>query len=203
MIFAMNKNTWTLIALGLGILIASACTTRQHQEIQTDIQFMDSIYLARGKEVTDLLFSKLSSEVSTRMQRDGLEKTLDYCKMNAYPITDSLATLFNVSIKRTSHKIRSHLNSPDTLEREILNQYLSQQEKKIVLEPVIVSSFQGKIRFFAPIYLAGPCAKCHGDIQQDIKEDNYTFLKKRYPNDQAVGFSAGDLRGIWSVSFKE
>lgn len=57
------------------------------------------------------------------------------------------------------------------------------------------------VRYFAPILLKSQCLKCHGIIGQDIKDETYSIIKEHYPNDQAVGYQEGQLRGIWSINF--
>jgi hypothetical protein len=57
------------------------------------------------------------------------------------------------------------------------------------------------VRYFAPIFMKGQCLKCHGSLGADINDTTYAIIKEHYPNDQAIGFEEGELRGIWSINF--
>ena len=47
-----------------------------------------------------------------------------------------------------------------------------------------------------PIPTAGLCVKCHrGDLADEITNK----VKSLYPNDQATGFNAGDIRGAFTL----
>lgn len=191
-----TSQLWMLS--GLMIFFLSACSTDNQQQKQADTHAVDSVYLIQGREITAAVFAVLSTEVSTSMQKGGVEKTVPYCQLRAYPITDSLAKAYDAVIKRTSHKIRNPLNAPDSLERKIIDDYLSDKSKQV---PKVIHSSEKEFRYFAPILLATPCMKCHGKLEEDISPENYSLIQQLYPNDQAIGFSPGDLRGIWSVRF--
>ena len=48
-------------------------------------------------------------------------------------------------------------------------------------------------RVYKPLYTMGVCLKCHGEnISKDIKKE----LVKNYPNDKAINFKLGSLRGV-------
>ena len=52
-------------------------------------------------------------------------------------------------------------------------------------------------RYMKAIAIAEPCLACHGtDVKQPVRD----MLKQHYPNDKAIGFNAGDLRGAFSLS---
>lgn len=53
-------------------------------------------------------------------------------------------------------------------------------------------------RFLTPIAVEAPCLSCHGD-QAQIPPEVAEILAARYPDDQATGYAAGDLRGaLWA-----
>ena len=47
------------------------------------------------------------------------------------------------------------------------------------------------------------CLKCHGKIGETLNEDDYTIIKKIYPDDKAIGYDNENLRGIWSIQFEK
>lgn len=52
-------------------------------------------------------------------------------------------------------------------------------------------------RYFRRITIEPACLACHGE-----KEKRPEFIKKKYLDDRAFGFSPDDLRGVYSISFK-
>lgn len=49
-------------------------------------------------------------------------------------------------------------------------------------------------RYYRRIIVEPTCLACHG-----AQQDRPAFIKEKYPNDKAYGFSAGDLRGLYAV----
>jgi len=55
-----------------------------------------------------------------------------------------------------------------------------------------------RVGVLRPIPTAAPCLQCHGRAER-LSTDVRAFIKSAYPKDRAVGFDAGDLRGlIWA-----
>ena len=60
---------------------------------------------------------------------------------------------------------------------------------------------EGYPTFFAPILDKGLCLTCHGIVGETLLPENDEKIKTLYPEDKAVGYSEGDLRGVWSIMF--
>jgi hypothetical protein len=58
------------------------------------------------------------------------------------------------------------------------------------------------VRFLRPIRVAQPCLACHG-TPATYSPAVRGLLRERYPQDQAVGYQVGDLRGAISVRIQE
>jgi len=54
-------------------------------------------------------------------------------------------------------------------------------------------------RYIKAIPTVGICLSCHGD---DVQDDVLAKIKQLYPDDQALGFNTGDIRGAFSLSRK-
>jgi hypothetical protein len=46
------------------------------------------------------------------------------------------------------------------------------------------------------------CLACHGDPQKDIQPAVLQTISKLYPDDKAIGYKEGDLRGAWHIIFR-
>jgi hypothetical protein len=65
----------------------------------------------------------------------------------------------------------------------------------------LVADEKGMVHYFKPILLQPLCLNCHGNEELDISPAVLAMLKKEYPEDKATGFAAGDLRGMWHITF--
>ena len=63
-------------------------------------------------------------------------------------------------------------------------------------------SSSDEIHFFKPILLQAMCLNCHGSPGEHIQAPTLARIQQLYPNDRAVNFKEGDLRGVWHIIFK-
>lgn len=187
----------TLI-LSLLILAVGACT----QTDKKNEKAVNNVGVEKGKSIAQQTFAALSGNLKSAMAMGGLEHAVSYCNVNAMPLTDSLSNHFNVTIKRVSAQYRNPKNKPDSLEMYYLVDYKRGLLNGKELQPVFDES-GARGRFFAPILTKELCVSCHGLPGNEISESLYADIKKLYPDDQAIGFKAGDLRGMWSITFAE
>jgi len=54
-------------------------------------------------------------------------------------------------------------------------------------------------RYYKPIIVKPLCLICHGN-PKDMDPQIYSIIRKKYPEDKAVGYKVGDLRGVVRVS---
>ena len=45
----------------------------------------------------------------------------------------------------------------------------------------------------------GLCLNCHGEPGKEINESTLEKINSLYPEDKAIDFKVGDLRGMWSI----
>ena len=157
-------------------------------------------YIIKGKEIAQATVKELGSNLMKHMKEGGTQQAIPFCNANANLLTDKMAKKYNVSIKRTSHKIRNDVNKPNEAEEDILKKYLTSNNEK--LKPIVSKDEAGKIHFYAPIKLEAKCLACHGTVGQEVTMKTDSILKVLYPNDKATGFKVGDLRGIVNITFE-
>ena len=158
-------------------------------------------YIKLGKEITSATFVDLSTQLMDAVVKDGVPGALKYCNVNAVPITESLSNKYNVEIKRISHKTRNPDNSPSNQENDIIQSYIDELGQGNELKPIIKES-EGKHYYYSPIITMDACLQCHGQVGSNILAQNYETIQELYPNDNAIDFKTGELRGIWSLEFK-
>ena len=106
-----------------------------------------------------------------------------------------------MEVSRTSLKTRNELNAPDSWELSVLKQF---EQRKAEGEPVKTIEYSETtthngnrvFRYMKAIPTDDVCLMCHG---KQIPPGITARISELYPNDQATGFSRGDIRGAFSV----
>ena len=158
-------------------------------------------YLNRGKEIAQATFAELSGELAAALEAGGVAGAISYCNLAAYPLVDSLSQVHQAVIRRTSFKVRNLADKPSPVEEKVLQEYQQQEGE---LKPKVMVVDDQEVAFFAPIKIQPLCLNCHGKVGESpgINPDDYAVIKKHYPQDEATGYELGDLRGMWSITFK-
>jgi hypothetical protein len=159
------------------------------------------LYLEKGLLVSKSTGKELSETLSNKMKSGGVIEAVEFCNVAALPLTQQMSDRHEVLIKRTSLKTRNPLNKPTQNELLILKEFQLNLDKGISLEPKIVLGQNGTPNYYAPILVQKKCLKCHGTLNKELSKSTDSIIKSYYLNDMATGYSEGDLRGIWSISF--
>lgn len=99
-----------------------------------------------------------------------------------------------LKIRHAATKNRNPVNAADGRERAIIEKFESDKNLAEIWED-FESEGKPYKRYTRPIFIEQACLACHGS-----KESRPEFIKTKYPEDKAHGFSEGDLRGIISVT---
>ena len=172
----------------------SATKKTEAVSVQTD-------YLEEGRKIAMMTFATLSENLQTAMERGGVPEAVAYCNLAASSLVDSLDQVYQVEIKRTSMRVRNPQNRPTIEEGKQLRSYQEQADAGKELKALMRQSGKDVI-FHAPIFVMPLCQKCHGKIGEELKKEDYEVIHRLYPEDEAVDYYTGDLRGMWSISFK-
>ena len=115
---------------------------------------------------------------------------------------DSLSQAHNATIRRASLKVRNPKDKPTSAELAVLEEYHAHVKAGEPLLPMVKAIDGSRAAYYAPILIQEACLQCHGKLGETLKEEDYAVIEKLYPEDEAVGYQAGDLRGMWSVTFQ-
>jgi cytochrome c553 len=140
----------------------------------------------------------LGKNLMEAIQQKGTMEALTFCNIQAIPLTDSMSTQFNATIKRVSDKNRNPNNKANAEELYYIAQFKKDLVDKKDIKPVALEKGD-KIQFYYPIETNTMCLQCHG---KQIKPEVQRQILKLYPKDLAVGYDENEVRGIWSISFK-
>jgi hypothetical protein len=124
----------------------------------------------------------------------GLEQgpvnAISVCRVEAPKLAEKASTP-SAKVGRTSRKLRNPANAPKPWMEPLLDRYESDPESR---EPAVVIIDENTVGYVEPIYLQPLCVTCHGAT---LAPDLAAKLEELYPRDQAVGYAAGDLRGVF------
>ncbi len=156
-----------------------------------------------GKTIAQATFAELSSNLAVALSEGGVENAVQYCNLVAYPLVDSLSEVHDAIIRRTSLQVRNPRNQPSQAERVVLQAYHEQATQGDELTPRVERLDNQRIAFYAPIKIQPLCLQCHGKVGEDVQEPDYALIRELYPQDQATGYELGELRGMWSITFRQ
>ena len=165
---------------------------------------MEKIALKQGNRISSQAQQALGSQLMKRINSEGPVAAVEFCNLAAYPILDSLDIDLDVKIKRASIKTRNPGNKADAVEERIIRSYQQLLAKEKSLTPVVEALGKEELLYAAPIQTKNKmCLNCHGAVSNEISEATLAKIQDLYPGDNAKGHKVGDLRGIWSITFKK
>jgi hypothetical protein len=156
-----------------------------------------------GSEASQTLKKNLGTQLKAALQSGGPEKALHVCQQVAQPLTiQTSETLSTATVTRTSLRVRNQANAPTEADRAVLSEWEALLATGKELPPSkVVSTGTNQAVYYKPIITEPICLKCHGDASEFSPTLSKT-LAELYPNDKAINFAAGDLRGAFRVSIE-
>jgi len=155
----------------------------------------------KSKAAIAEFFGNLKGQLEAGMKEGGPVNAIKVCNTVAPAIAKDISAKHQMSVARTSLKVRNPKNAPDAWETKVLKSF---EERKAKGEPldtmafseVVESNGKKEYRFMKAIPTGEVCLKCHGEnIDPAVKAK----LDELYPNDKARGYKLGDLRGAFTV----
>lgn len=152
-----------------------------------------------GLEYAQATQQLLGQNLNKAMQEKGVLHALEFCNVQALPLTQKMEKEHNAVIKRVSDRNRNPGNSANKEELYYIASFKKQIAEGEDPEPVLVPS-EGKTRFYYPIITNKMCLQCHGK-PEEMQTEVLQKIKLLYPQDKALGYSENEVRGIWSIEY--
>lgn len=156
----------------------------------------------RGLDMAQTTKAELGKNLMGQIQKNGVIAALDFCNIQAMPITDSMSTVHKAHIRRVTDKPRNPKNSANPAELEYLENFKKQVATGGEVKPIIVE-IGNKTEFYYPIVTNSMCLKCHGTPGKELETLTLSKIRELYPTDQATGYNENEVRGIWSIKFSD
>lgn len=191
----MNK-TYLLSGL-IMLIILFGCRDAMQKKLLTPEE--QAKYIQTGQKISAFSFKALSKEVIDAINAGGIQNAVDHCHLRANPLIDSLSEVYHARVSRVSDRVRNPENKADGADLRVIDTYRKLLNEGQKLEPHLESAGDAVI-FYSPILILNPvCLNCHGEPGTTAEQANIDFIKTKYPEDRAIGYKLGDLRGVWKI----
>jgi len=138
------------------------------------------MYIERGLEIAGATQAAMSSQLKAAMKAGGVPNAVQYCNVAAHPIADSMSQVYNATISRKTNQARNPDNKIQSeLEREVFQIFQEKWDTDEKMQPVV------------------------RHLNGEKLAANYEHIQSLYPEDEATGYAAGDLRGMWHIVLKK
>lgn len=173
--------TFTLLACG-----PSACARRSEPSATEREQVV-----AQATAAINPFKKKLSEALTSAMTQAGPVAAIEVCSQQA-PRLAAEASSPNVSVGRSALKLRN----PNNAARDWLKPILGELGALPSAEGAqrVVRLDAQRFGYAEAITLKPQCVTCHGS---EVAAPLAAEIKRRYPEDQAMGFQPGQLRGVF------
>ncbi len=161
-----------------------ATTTSHSQETET---------LDRGAALLAPFKKELQQALKSGLA-DGPVEAIEVCKVKAPGIAEALS-VEGIRMGRSSHKLRNPDNTAPDWVSPIMQAYLDDPTSRA---PRAVALSKNRWGYVEPITVQPLCLACHGSA---LAPDVAAQISDLYPEDRAIGFAAGDLRGVFWLEF--
>lgn len=187
----MQKSSLTLILLALfsaPALATDNITLMQDESRAIAMPFMKQLAAANQKAVAE----------------GGPESAIKVCKEIAPNMAGEASRKNGVRMTRVSLKVRNPLlGTADAWEQKVLQDFearVAKGEKPDAMEfsEVVKEPAGSSFRYMKAIALQPGCVACHGTADQ-ISANVRTRLNEDYPNDKAIDYKPGQIRGAVSI----
>jgi uncharacterized protein DUF3365 len=106
---------------------------------------------------------------------------------------DGAAPVAGVEVGRTSARLRNPANAPPAWARA----YVAGTDRRRAVDvPPAAFDLGDRVGLLRPIEIRRRCLACHAR-REDLSAGTRAWLARSYPEDRALGYALGDLRGFW------
>jgi hypothetical protein len=163
----------------------------------------DEPWIADARTVAIAVPPKLLQVLTDAIAKSGAAEAVTVCQDVAPKMAKAATEQSGWQIRRVSLRNRNPKAVPDAWEREMLEDFdrrAAAGESPASLERATVQTVDGKPlqRYMRALPTQGLCLSCHGPAEQ-LAPGVAERLKSLYPDDRAVGYSLGQIRGAMTL----
>ena len=184
--------TYSLSALAIAMAAAPALAQDKNQDKNQEL-------LQQARTVAMEIPPKLLAVLQTEIAKGGPEGAIGVCRDKAPAMAKAASEKSGWNISRVSLKNRNANAAPDAWEKAVLEDFDQRKaagESPATLEKGEIVT-QGEVqtyRYMKALPTQSLCISCHGSPEQ-FSPSLKTKLHELYPEDKAIGYSVGEIRG--------
>jgi len=157
-------------------------------------------HLAQSRAIAMRFGGELKGHLQKAMASGGPVAAISVCKDTAPAIARQLSQEFNAAVNRVSLKPRNPNGAPDPWQQRVLEQFDQQNADGVPVAALerLDTADDGSARYLKAIPAQAMCLMCHGE---QLAPEVAAALQEHYPDDVAVGYQAGEIRGAFSIDW--
>ena len=163
----------------------------------------EALLLDEARKVASSIPPKLLEVLDEEIRKGGPENAIGVCREKAPQMAKAASEKTGWAIRRVSLKNRNPKAVPDAWEKGVLEEFdrrAAAGEKPTGLEKGELLTVDGQqiYRYMKALPTQDLCLQCHGTADR-LSPAVQAKLLELYPNDQAVGYSAAEIRGAITI----
>jgi hypothetical protein len=198
-----QKNTFSSslqVAISLAVLLGASLVSAQPGPGPNQSAMQET------RDIAAAMLKELGQTLQAAMADGGPENAIGVCKTQAPEIAMKLSMKHQLKVARVGTRARNpDMGVPNDWQTQAMKQFesrLAKGDKPYDIEFIQLvksGSYDLELRYAKPIVLQPMCTACHGTPEQ-ISPEVKAKLDKLYPNDKAVNYKPGELRGAVVVT---
>jgi Protein of unknown function (DUF3365) len=197
------RSGW-IVALGGVVALTAVAAIRPNgqsahsQDAKTEL----ATRADKARAVTIAYAERLKHHIVKALKAEGPLGAIAACNTLAPELSEKLTEESSFEVFRTASKVRNPDNAADAWEQEVLDKFAAEIARGVDpsklehYEKTITKEGQKFFRYMRPIVTGEVCLTCHGpDVKSDVKAE----IAKFYPDDKALGYRIGEMRGAFSL----
>jgi len=163
-----------------------------------------AMVVTQARYATEALAASLVARLQSAIEEGGAVAGVEACRLEAQSLTQQTGDALGLTVGRTALRVRNPTNAPDDWEQQQLEYFeamLARGTPANQLEALEYFDYNGRAewRYMRPIMTGGQCLVCHGE---QLAPTVANVISQNYPNDRAVDFKLGQLRGAFTVTLE-
>jgi hypothetical protein len=198
-----QKNTFSpslQVAISLAVLLSASLVSAQPGPGPNQSAMQET------RDIAAAMLKELGQTLQAAMEKGGPENAIGVCKTQAPEIAMKLSMKHQLKVARVGTRARNpDMGVPNDWQTQAFKQFetrLAKGDKPYDIEFIQLvksGSYDLELRYAKPIVLQPMCTACHGTPEQ-ISPEVKAKLDQLYPNDKAVNYKPGELRGAVVVT---
>ncbi|MBI2276402.1 MAG: DUF3365 domain-containing protein [Dechloromonas sp.] len=184
------------VAVALAVSLAASSAWAADDELRGLVE--------ESRKISSQLLGQIRGELVKELERTGPIRAVVVCKYSVPEITSNISRQTGMRVTRVALRPRNPaLGEPDVWEQKVLLDFgkrLANGERVDTLEffEKVDEPAGRAFRYMKAIPMTQPCLACHGPVKT-LSEGIRALLATEYPNDKAVEYEVGHVRGGVSV----